>query len=154
MLLLRHASAGERRTKPAVDAARVLDRLGRAQAARLHDAFAGYEIECIVSSPLVRCVETVAPIARALELEIEVRAELEPGASKRDALRLLRRLPPAALVCTHREVFETLFGDAIGCEKGGAWLVERRARSFAPVAYLPPSLEDSRPRRRAALVPG
>ncbi len=138
---------------PEVDAARGLDRTGRAQAGRLHDAFSGYRIDRIVSSPLVRCVETVVPLARRLGLEVELRAELEPGASKRRVLRLLRDLPDDALVCTHREVFETLFGDELTFEKGAAWVVEPRGRGFGPVAYLPaPALRRSR--RAAVLVPG
>jgi hypothetical protein len=54
-------------------------------------------------------------------------------------------------VCTHREVFESVFDGAIECERGGAWVVERRGRSLTPVAYLPPQLAQPR-RRRAALV--
>jgi phosphohistidine phosphatase SixA len=152
MLLLRHASAGGRHPEPALDRARGLDRKGRSQAARLHEALGAYEIDCIVSSLLARCAETVAPLARGLGLEVEIRPELEPSATKRDALRLLRTLPPTALVCTHREVFETLFGGAIDCEKGGAWLVARRGRHVVPTAYLPPAAPIRRPRRRVALV--
>jgi 8-oxo-(d)GTP phosphatase len=153
MLLLRHASAGERLAMPEHDAARTLDRVGRAQAVRLPDALSGFPIGRIVSSPLARSVETVAPLARRLGLDVELREELEPGASKRRVLRLLRDLPDDALVCMHREVFETLFSDEVTCEKGAAWLVERRGQRFAPVAYLPaPALR--RARRDAVLVPG
>ncbi len=147
MLLLRHASAGRRLSSPTLDQERLLDARGRVQAASLHDALAGYRIERIVSSPLVRCVDTVVPLAGALGLEIEPYAELEPAASKRSVLRLLRELSPDALVCTHREVLETLFGPEIGCEKGGAWLVRPRGRGFAPAAYLPPA----RPARAPAV---
>jgi len=152
MLLLRHASAGRRLREPTLDAARGLDRPGRSQAARLHEALGAYEIDCIVSSPLVRCVETVMPLARVLGLEVDCWPELEPKASKRDALRLLRTLPPTALVCTHREVLETLFGGMIDCEKGGMWLVEKRGRRYVPTAYIPPAAPIRRARRRVALV--
>ena len=114
-------------------------------------SLAGYSIDLIVSSPLVRCLQTVAPLGEALGLDVEVRRELEPRATRRDALRLLRELPPTALVCTHREVLESVFDGAIECEKGGAWVVERRGRSLTPVAYLPPPVAQPR-RRRAALV--
>jgi phosphohistidine phosphatase SixA len=139
MLLLRHASAGERLANPTRDAARGLDGLGLIQAASLHDDLAGYGIERIVSSPLPRCVETVAPLASALGLEVEIRSELEPTASRRRALRLLHELPESSLVCTHREVFESLFGTHVRCEKGATWLVARRRRSLVPTAYLRPA---------------
>ena len=90
-----------------------------------------------MSSPLVRCVDTVAPLAQALGLEVEIRDELEPQATKRDALGLLRELSPSSLVCTHREVFEMLFDGEIECEKGALWIVERGGLRVTPVAYLP-----------------
>jgi 8-oxo-dGTP diphosphatase len=153
MLLLRHAKAGKRLSSPSRDAARRLDGAGRRQAARLEQELAGYSVERIVSSPLPRCLETVAPLAQELGLEVEVRDELEPGASKRDALRLLRELPSSALVCTHREVFEALFDGEIECEKGGVWIVERRSRRVTPVAYLPAPATRRR-RSRTALASG
>ena len=146
------AQVNDSRRRP-VDAARALDRTGRTQAARLRDALAGYRIEHIASSPLVRCVETVASLAHGLGLEVDERAGLEPSASKRRVLRALRALPESSLVCTHREVFETLFGAGFGCEKGGAWLVEWRGQGLVPTAYLPPAAPARVP-RRAALVPG
>jgi 8-oxo-dGTP diphosphatase len=151
MLLLRHAKAGKRLSTPSRDAARKLDGAGRRQAARLAAELAGHSIERIVSSPLPRCVETVVPLARSLDLEVEIRDELGPRATKRDALRLLRELPPSALVCTHRAVVETLFDGEIACEKGGIWIVERRNRRLTPVAYLPAPVARGR-RRRAALA--
>src|SRR5262245_14982140 len=151
MLLLRHAKAGKRLSSPSRDAARKLDGVGRRQAARLHEDLTDYSIERIVSSPLTRCVETVAPLARALGLEVEVLEELAPSASKRDALRLLRELSPSTVVCTHREVFETLFDGEIECEKGGIWIVEQRSRRVTPVAYLPAPATRRR-RRRAAVA--
>ena len=153
MMLLRHANAGKRLSSPSRDAARTLDGVGRRQAARLQQELAGHSIERIVSSPLVRCVETVAPLARALGLEVEVRDELGPRATKRDALRLLHELPATALVCTHREVFETLFDGEIECEKAGVWMVERGSSRVTPVAYLPAPATRRR-RRRAALASG
>jgi 8-oxo-dGTP diphosphatase len=153
MLLLRHANAGKRLSSLSRDAARKLDGAGRRQAALLQQHLADFSIERIVSSPLARCVETVVPLARELGLEVELCDELEPGASRRDASRLLRELPSSTLVCTHREVFETLFDGEIECEKSGVWIVERRSRRLAPVAYLPAPATRRR-RRRAAVATG
>lgn len=138
MLLLRHGSAGERLSTPSLDVLRPLDRAGRLQAGRLRTSLTGYRIEHIVSSPRSRCVKTVEPLADELGLAVEALAELEPEVARVDLLRALRELPPATLACTHREVFETLFGDRLRCEKGGAWVVERRAGRWRPTAYLPP----------------
>lgn len=138
MLLLRHASAGERLESPVEDRARGLDAAGRADARMLATALADYRIERIVSSPHVRCLATVLSLARRLGIEIECRDEVGLGASRKETLALLAELPEVALVCTHREVFERVFRGEITCEKAGTWLVERRGRRHVPVAYLPP----------------
>jgi 8-oxo-(d)GTP phosphatase len=154
VLLLRHASAGERLPSPAEDRARRLDRSGRAMAKRLPAALAGHEIDRIVTSPHTRCLETVAPLAQTLGLELECREALAPDASRRDTMRLLAELPESALVCTHREVVERLFELELTCEKGGAWLLERRGRRLVPVSYLEPPAPTTRQPRRPAAVRG
>jgi phosphohistidine phosphatase SixA len=140
LLLIRHASAGERLESPVHDRSRGLDPVGRADALALPAALAEHMIERIVSSPTARCVETVAPLARSRGLDVESCEELAPDAPRAATLRLLANLPENALVCTHREVLERLFGGEITCEKGGTWLAERGSRRRAPavVAYLPP----------------
>jgi 8-oxo-(d)GTP phosphatase len=129
---------------------RPLDRIGRSDARRLPAALSAHAIERIVSSPHARSLETVAPLARRLGIEVECREELAPDASRNDTLSLLAELPETALVCTHREVFERLFRGEVTCEKGGTWIVERRGRRRAPIAYLPPPSAVIRPRKRAA----
>lgn len=152
VLLLRHASAGERLSSPALDRGRTLDRAGRADARRLPEALAGYTIGRIVTSPHARCVETVIPIAHANGIEIERREELAPDAPRADTLSLLAELPADTLLCTHREVIERLFDGEVTCEKGGTWLFERRGHRWKPVAYLPPPQSAKRTRPRVALI--
>ena len=151
MLLLRHASAGERLASPAEDRLRALDSAGRAEVRQLRYLLGRFAIDRIVTSPYVRCVETVGPIARAWRLEIEECAELEPDAPLADILALLAELPDATLVCTHREVVERLFGGEVSCEKAGCLQLERRRGSWAPVDYMPPP-PSLRQRTKAALV--
>jgi phosphohistidine phosphatase SixA len=139
MLLLRHASAGNRLESPILDPLRPLDRVGRGQARQLPEALASYAIDRIVSSPQRRCVETVRPLAEARGLEIETRDELVPDARLEDIRALLDGLPAESLVCTHREVIERLFCGAVACEKGGSWALERHASQWLPMEYLPPS---------------
>ena len=138
MLLLRHASAGERLTSPGVDRFRRLDEAGRAAARGLVAALADLELTRIVSSSFPRCVESVIPLAESRHLVVESRWELEPGARPDDLRLLLDDLPETALACTHREVFETLLGADVTCEKGGTWLLARSEGAWVPDLYLPP----------------
>jgi phosphohistidine phosphatase SixA len=138
VLLLRHASAGERLSSAGVDRFRRLDEAGRHMARQLVWAFADREISSIVSSPLPRCVETVIPLAESRRLVVEQRWELEPDSSPDDLRILLEDLPDDALVCTHREAFEKLLGWDVTCEKGGAWVLERTGSELVPTLYVAP----------------
>jgi 8-oxo-dGTP diphosphatase len=138
MLLLRHASAGVRLSSPQIDRFRRLDEAGRQVARQLIWALAGYEVTQIVTSPYPRCVETVIPIAESRHVVVEHRWELEPDVAHDDLLTLLVDLPNTALVCTHREVVETLLGPDAACEKGGAWVLERSGPELVPALYLAP----------------
>ena len=138
MLLLRHASAGDRLSSPEIDRWRRLDEAGRVVARQLVWAFANREITRVVSSPLARCVESVVPLAESRHLIVEQRWELEPDVELDDFLTLLVDLPDTSLVCTHREVFEKLLGWDVTCETGGAWVLERSGVELVPALYLAP----------------
>lgn len=138
MLLLRHASAGERLVSPGVDRFRQLDQAGRRDARELVWSLAGQKIDRIVTSPLARCVETVIPLAESRRLVVERRDELLPDAPLDATLTLLTELPDTALVCTHPEVIRQLVSDEVTCEEGGTWVLERDGAHWTPAAYLPP----------------
>ena len=146
MLLLRHASAGEKLGSPSLDRVRPLDAAGRAAARDLPAALAGFAIARILTSSHRRCLESVRQLAEARGLPVERREELAPDASLGDTKALLEELP----VCTHREVIERLFDGDIECEKGGAWVVERRGSRLVPATYLAPPA--AAPRRGYAVA--
>jgi phosphohistidine phosphatase SixA len=148
MLLLRHASAGVRLSSPGIDRFRRLDDGGRFVARQLVWSLADREITRIVSSPLVRCVESVVPIAQSRHLTVETCWELEPDVALDDLLTLLVDLPDTALVCTHREVFQTLLGWDITCEKGGTWVLERNGPELVPALYVAPPAQSAATDRR------
>ena len=62
VILLRHASAGDRSTWDGDDMLRPLDKRGRKQAAKLRDELRSRGVKRVVSSPYVRCMQTVAPL--------------------------------------------------------------------------------------------
>lgn len=138
MLLLRHASAGERLSSPGVDRFRRLDEAGRLVARQLVWSLADREITRIVTSPFPRCVETVVPLAESRRLVVENRWELEPDSSLEDLMTLLVDLPATTLVSTHREVVEQLLGSDTPSEKGSIWVVERNGYELVPTLYLEP----------------
>ena len=70
-LLVRHARAGSRKGWEGPDIERPLSKKGRRQADGLVEMLEAAGVKRIVSSPYVRCTQTVEPLAEALGLEIE-----------------------------------------------------------------------------------
>ena len=111
VVLIRHASAGDREYWSGDDRERPLDERGWRQAEALVHSLAGYDIERILSSSLVRCVQTMEPLARELGIEIEERGELTEGATREEALALVEEVRGAGVaLCTHGDVVLELLG--------------------------------------------
>lgn len=139
ILLLRHATAGSRSRWKGVDELRPLDKRGRRQAERLVESLADYRTTRVVTSPYVRCVQTVEPLAARLQLRVEARDELGEGtgpAAVRALLEELREETP--VVCTHGDVILGLIGRERVAKKGSTWILEPDGAGFAPAVYLPP----------------
>src|SRR5438105_7800713 len=104
-LLVRHARAGSRKGWEGPDVERPLSKKGRRQADGLVDMLEPYGIKRIVSSPYVRCTQTVQPLAEALGIEIELRSELAEGAPTDAAVGLVRQHAGAtAAFSTHGDI--------------------------------------------------
>jgi phosphohistidine phosphatase SixA len=113
MLVIRHASAGDRHEWEADDGLRPLDAKGLAQAARLVELLDGFEISRVLSSPTVRCLQTVEPLARARGLEIEVRDELAEERQGREGAQLAQSLVGEAVVLgVHGGLSDAAFGES------------------------------------------
>lgn len=149
LLLIRHAHAGSRNDADGNDWARRLSNKGSRQAERLVDACEGYAPQRIVSSPSVRCLQTVEPLARALQLKIEEDEALAEG-SGLAALDLVRKLANEKVaVCTHGDVIPEILvaladedhldlGPRPRQAKGSVWVLEAEDGRFVKATYLPP----------------
>lgn len=136
LLLVRHASAGERGARSGDDRLRPLDERGRRQARALAEGLRQFAPERILSSPYVRCVQTVEPLAAALSLPVEETESLAEGAGRDGFLSRVRDLEGAtAVLCTHGDVIEELLGRE--AEKGSVWVLELDGAEVAPREYLP-----------------
>jgi 8-oxo-dGTP diphosphatase len=148
--LVRHAKAGERNAWTGDDELRPLSGRGHMQARGLIDVLRNAEFERVLSSPYVRCMETVVPIAADRRMAVEPADELAEGASLREALALIQKhAEGGAVMCTHGDVMPMLLerfgkkGVDIGVEpqwpKGCTWVLETDAAGEVHSAeYLPP----------------
>jgi phosphohistidine phosphatase SixA len=106
-VLVRHASAGSRSDWNEDDKLRPLDPRGHEQADALVELLRPFDVHRVVSSPYVRCVQTVEPVAAALGVEVELDDRLAEGAGSA-ALELLRE--DGVVACTHGDVVEDVLG--------------------------------------------
>jgi 8-oxo-dGTP diphosphatase len=148
--LVRHAKAGERNAWNGDDELRPLSSRGHLQARGLMDLLADARFEHVLSSPYVRCMETVVPLAAERRLAIEPSDALAEGATLEEALALVRKhAAQGAVMCTHGDVMPMLLeycanrgvdiGPAPQWPKGCVWVLETDATGeVLSAAYLPP----------------
>ncbi len=153
LLVVRHARAGRRSAYAGDDLDRPLSTRGRAQAEALVPLLASFRPRRILSSPALRCFETVRPLADSLELNIESVGELGEGNGP-EALRLLERMAgEPAVLCTHRDVATELLATLaenrsakarhqLRLLKGEVWVVQSNGPTLEIVDHI-----HQRPRR-------
>jgi phosphohistidine phosphatase SixA len=164
LMVVRHADAGDKRSWTGPDTLRPLSPTGRRQAEGLVVRLEDYPVDRILSSPTLRCQQTVQPLARDRFLEVEPLAALgvDAGPAQLWALFWDRALRNAVL-CTHGEtigrllaelvveglVVESVLEGPLDWPKGSTWLLQRTeqrqvyGRLLAPLALE--GLQSARP---------
>ena len=148
LYVVRHAKAGIRAAWSGPDAERPLTRRGRKQARRLVERFQGLEIRRILSSPFLRCVQTVEPLGEARGLAVEAIPELREGSSVDELLGALASLDDGpTVVCGHGteirsridrlEAGGATIEGARGIAKGSVWVLDREGERIVAAHYLP-----------------
>jgi broad specificity phosphatase PhoE len=135
--LVRHGKAGDRGHWDGPDDLRPLSKPGRRQALGLADQLSGAPIEHIVTSPFVRCRQSVEPLAERRRLPVDLADELAEGALVGDVFRLIDKFAYAlanAVLCTHGDVMGNVLdhlarrdvplGGQIKLEKGCTWVFD------------------------------
>jgi 8-oxo-dGTP diphosphatase len=109
--LVRHASAGKRSEWQGDDRLRPIDARGERQAEDLVAELREASFGRIVSSPYVRCVQSVEPLAEARGLELETDEALAEGAGADAALALFKRIGESLVACVHGDLLVDLLGE-------------------------------------------
>jgi len=166
LILLRHASAGQKGNWPADDSSRPLDDKGMLDALTLADVLACFAPSArILSSPALRCTESVGPYAASFGGTVEAEAALalsgragdSPSSrtARIDSIKnLVRGLVTAgqpAILCLHRENLPKALAaacSALGAPprdppdpslpKGGFWVLHMAAGELAGLERYKP----------------
>jgi broad specificity phosphatase PhoE len=157
--VVRHAHAGSRSAWEGDDAERPLSKKGHRQAATIADHLVdvlpapGSKTIRLVSSPAVRCQQTLGPLARRLGLQILQDVRLAEGRSGYDALELIDELrrhgPRTAVLSSHGDVIPELLGllkidgatfhDPFTWPKGSVWTLAGNGKSWTDARLWVPT---------------
>lgn len=146
-MLIRHAEAGDRREWVGDDLLRPLSPMGREQAMRIVALWRDQPLKRVLSSPSVRCVQTVEPLASALGIDVEQTEALQEGHADQ-ALELVGELAGEdAALCTHGDVIPEVLQrlEAQGVHilsewkwrKGSTWVLHTEGGALRRATYVP-----------------
>lgn len=148
LYIVRHGKAGSRSAWTERDDLRPLTKAGRRQAEAIADDLGDAGIARILSSPYVRCRQTVEPLAERVRLPVDLSDALEEGAPLAEALALLDKVGDEnAVLCTHGDVLGELLSHCVRngvaadtglLAKGSVWVLETEASAIVDARYLPP----------------
>ena len=147
VFLIRHAEAGDRTRWSGPDALRPLTAEGRRQAQGLVRLLSGADIHGVVTSPHVRCRQTVEPLGADRGLAVEDDPRLAEGGDIAEALELLATNDGAAM-CSHGDIVKAAvchlhdegrpLDGGLQWQKGSTWAFEVGGGTILAGRYLPP----------------
>jgi 8-oxo-dGTP diphosphatase len=154
LLLVRHGSAGDREAWTGEDDERPLDDEGTAQAQAMAAVLPLYEPHRVLSAPLVRCIETVRPLAERLAVPLELvdaaRDDENTAGAERltELLRELARAGRNAVVCSQGGVIADTVRALSGVSdvrerKGSVWALSFEEEEFVDAHYTPRLVDPS-----------
>lgn len=153
VFLIRHAKAGGRHDWVGPDHQRPLVTKGAEQARALARMFGTHPVMRVLSSPYIRCMQTVEPLAAVLHLTVEPCPALAEGAPFEAVLTLIDDVVDDAVLCSHGDVIPEVMRalERRGLEVRGApdyrkaatWAIERiEGVCVSAHAIAPPGKDD------------
>lgn len=146
--LVRHAKAGERRIWDGDDRLRPLSKHGWRQAELVGKRLAGKDATALYSSPYVRCVQTLEPLAARLGTTVVEEQRLCEGEPWEPVLDLIAEVPSGAVLCSHGdiipEVIQALHRRGMEIQtpadwrKATTWVLKRKDGHVAKGKVWPP----------------
>lgn len=147
LFLIRHALAGVRNNLDPADDRRPLDEIGLNQAQSIAASWTCGDIEAVYSSPALRCVQTVEPLAERLGLAVQIAPELFEGTARSRSIEYIRSFTGRSVVlCSHGDVIPDVLRNlevggcqlhGRGCGKGSIWELDNSTDRIESGMYTP-----------------
>lgn len=152
LVLLRHAKAIKREDWDGDDGDRPLANIGQIQAKRLLSKYLPYAIKEVHSSDAMRCIETIEPMTRALQMHPIFSTDLSEYRFSKDkevALEYAQDLMNrnrSAIICSHNPILPKLLKKLIGkknfkeldqkLEPAEAWVLHHRDGEIIAIDWV------------------
>ncbi len=158
LFLVRHAKAGKRSKwleDPANDnddRKRPLDDKGILQAAAVAERLTDFAPTLLLSSPFMRCIQTLEPLGATLAITVTSDERLAEDNPFEPILELLESCPDNAVLCSHGDMIP-MVTDALerrgmvvtgmrDSRKASVWVLERQKSIFVRGhAWPPPTID-------------
>lgn len=156
LYLVRHAKAGERARWDGDDRLRPLSGKGRRQAValcdRLHPLVMTSPTAVLISSPYIRCMQSLQPLAARLHGTVRPDDRLIEGADRDGALELIATLPHGSVLCSHGDIIPDVMAalerrsmtisGAPDWRKASVWVLTRDDSVVVSATVWPPPTVD------------
>ena len=152
LVLLRHAKAIKREDWDGDDGDRPLGNIGQIQAKRLLSKYLPYAIKEVHSSDAMRCIETIEPMTRALQMHPIFSSDLSEHRFAKDkdaALDYAQDLMirnQSAIICSHNPILPKVLKKLIGkknfkelvqkLEPAEAWVLHHRDGEIIAIDWI------------------
>lgn len=152
LYLVRHAKAGERARWNGDDRLRPLSGKGRRQAValcdRLYPLVSASPGAVLLSSPYIRCMQTLEPLAARLHGTVNPNDHLLEGNGREGALELVETLPHGSVMCSHGDIIPDVMTalerrsaqivSTPDWRKGSVWVLTRSGITVVSATVWPP----------------
>lgn len=149
LYIVRHAKAGKRSEWDGPDESRPLSDKGWEQAQAIAEKLVGLKPSALISSPAVRCMQTLEPLSKATKIEIFADKRLFEHGDVAKMLELLEDAKDLTVISSHGDMIPEAIkllqqrGMQIGSKpdwrKASVWIVERNKHGFnSAIAIAPP----------------
>jgi phosphohistidine phosphatase SixA len=113
LFVVRHVKAGSRSSWNGDDIARPISKGGRKQAEALAVRLADEGISRLLTSPYVRCHQSLEPLGEVLGLPVVDDDRLAEGAPLDGALAVVAEAPDRTVLCSHGDVIPELIAGLV-----------------------------------------